>query len=139
MKTIKTVFSAGLCLALCLIHSCDFGKGVYLISPDGAYEFSYHLNQESNEVQYSLFYQGKEIIHVSRLGFVFSKEDGEQPAILLKEVTRKYVDSSWRPLYGERAEYPEAYSEVTIGLEEGGRNYSLHVRAYNEGMAFRIG
>jgi alpha-glucosidase len=137
MKTIKTITLGGLMLSIFFIHSCNGKNEVHLESPNGAYEFACYLNEEANEIYYSLSYQGQEIIQPSRLGFVFSGEDDEQGDIIFKDVSRKNVDSSWRPVYGEKSEYPEVYSEVILDMQEGARHCKLHIRAYNEGVAFR--
>ncbi len=94
-------------------------------------------DEEANEVYYAINYRGREVMQASRLGFVFSKERDEHHGAILKIVARNNVDSSWRPVYGEKNEYPEVYSEVIISLQEGVGNYKLQVRAYNEGVAFR--
>jgi len=137
MKTIKTITLASLILSIFFIHSCSGKRGVHLESPDGSYEFACYLNEEADEIYYSLNFHGKEIIQPSRLGFVFSGEDDEQGDIIFKDVTRKNVDSSWRPVYGEKSEYPEVYAEVILDMQEGARHCKLHIRAYNEGVAFR--
>ncbi len=77
MKTNKTVTFAGLCLAISIIISCNTNKEVRLESPDGAYEFLCYLNEEADEIYYSLSFRGREVIQASRLGYVFSK-DGEE-------------------------------------------------------------
>ena len=125
MKAIRTITLAGYILATIFINSCDERREVQVESPD------------ANEIFYSLSFKGEEVIHASRLGFVFSKEKVDRPEISIEEVVRENVNSSWRPVYGERDEYPEVYSEIIISLREGEKNYRLNVRAYNEGVAFR--
>ncbi len=65
------------------------------------------------------------------------RTEKRQGEIIFNDVARKNVESSWKPVYGEKSEYPEVYSEVIIDFREGVRNCMLHVRAYNEGIAFR--
>lgn len=137
MRNFNTVKLAALFLAILFIHCCHEEKSVFLESPDGSYEFLCYLNEEANELYYSLSFRGKEVIEASRLGYIFAKEEKEEGDIILKEVTRKNVDSSWRPVYGEKNEYPEVYSEIFIDLQQGDANSRLHIRAYNEGVAFR--
>jgi alpha-glucosidase len=137
MKNIKTVTLASLFLTILFSNSCNESKEVKVKSPDGSYGFICYLNKEANEIYYSLSITGRDIIQASRLGFVFSEEREENRNIIFKDVVRKNVDSSWRPVYGEKNEYPEVYSEIIISVQESGKNYKLHVRAYNEGVAFR--
>ena len=137
MKAIKTVTLAGYILAIIFFNSCNERKEVKVKSPNGNYEFTCYLNEEANEIYYSLSFRGKEVIQSSRLGFVFSKERDKSRNIIIKGVVKKNVDSSWRPVYGEKNEYPEVYSEIIINIQEGEKKYNLHVRAYNEGVAFQ--
>ena len=137
MKTIRTITLARFILTIFLFVSCSERKEVQVESPNGLYEFTCNLDEEANELNYAISFGGKEVIHASRLGFAFSEEGEEHHDIIFKDVTRKNVNSSWKPVYGERDEYPEEYSGIIINLQERGKNYKLHVRAYNEGVAFR--
>jgi alpha-glucosidase len=137
MKNIKTVTLAGLILIILFFNSCNKSKEVKVTSPDGSYGFTCYLNEEANEIYYSVSFTGKDIIQASRLGFVFSKEREENHNIIFKDVIKKNVDSSWRPVYGEKYEYPDGYSEIILDIQEGEKGYKLNVRAYNEGVAFR--
>ncbi len=137
MKTIKPLTFALLILAGIFIDACSGVKEVRVESPDGSFEFTCTLDKEADEIYYAVSYMGEEVIQDSRMGYVFSKEEAEEHDIIFKDISRKNVDTSWQPVYGERNEYPEVYSEVIISLQEGVKNYKLHVRAYNEGVAFR--
>ena len=137
MKTIKKITLAGLILTIFLFVSCSERKEVQVESPNGLYEFTCNLNEEANEINYSISFRGQEVIQASRLGFAFAEDGEEHHDIIFKDVDRKNVNSSWQPVYGERNEYPEVYSGIIIDLQEGGKNCKLHVRAYNEGVAFR--
>jgi len=137
MKTIKKITLARLILTIFLFVSCSERKEVQVESPNGLYEFTCNLNEEANEINYSISFRGQEVIQASRLGFAFAEDGEEHHDIIFKNVARKNVKSSWQPVYGERNEYPEIYSGIIIDLQEGGKNCKLHVRAYNEGVAFR--
>ncbi|MCK5465740.1 MAG: glycoside hydrolase family 97 N-terminal domain-containing protein, partial [Bacteroidales bacterium] len=137
MKTIKKITLARLILTIFLFVSCSERKEVQVESPNGLYEFTCNLNEEANEINYSISFRGQEVIQASRLGFSFAEDGEEHHDIIFKNVARKNVKSSWQPVYGERNEYPEIYSGIIIDLQEGGKNCKLHVRAYNEGVAFR--
>ena len=53
---------------------------------------------------------------------------------------RRTVTSSWKPVWGFKAEYPDNYEEIAIDFSEPGKNtkyYSLDLRVYNEGIAAR--
>jgi alpha-glucosidase len=137
MRNIQKVTLAGLFLTILFFSSCNQSKKVKVRSPAGSYEFTCYLNEEGNEICYSVSFKGKDVVQASRLGFVFSKEGKEYRKIVFKEAVRKNVDSSWRPVYGEKNVYPDVYSEIMVEIKEGEKGYRLHVRAYNEGVAFR--
>jgi len=134
----KSVALAGLILAVLVFSSCGGGREIRVISPDGSYEFTCYLNDEANEIYYSLSFRGEEIMHPSRLGFAFAEEREEYQNITMKDVVKNDVYSSWRPVYGERDEYTEVYSGKVLDIQEGDKNYKINVRAYNEGIAFRF-
>jgi len=137
MKAIRRVTIAGVILAIIFFNSCSERKEVKVKSPNGLYEFTCYLNNEANEIYYSINFRDKEVIQPSLLGFLFSQEREENCTLIVKDVVRKNVDSSWRPVYGEKNEYPEIYSEKILNIEEGEKRYNLHVRAYDEGVAFQ--
>ena len=49
------------------------------------------------------------------------------------------MDTTWRPVYGERAEVRDQYNQLVLDLQERGESrlrLQLVLRAYNEGVAF---
>ena len=91
MKTIKTITLTGFILTIFLFVSCSERKEVQVESPNGLYEFTCNLDEEANELNYSISFRGKEVIHASRLGFAFSEEGEEHHDIIFKDVARKNV------------------------------------------------
>ena len=60
--------------------------------------------------------------------------------LVVKGVDTRSQDTSWRPLYGERASIRDRYNEMTLNFEKAGRRaYTMQLvcRVYNEGVAFR--
>lgn len=138
-----------------------------LASPDGAYEFSFYQKQfpEGNkQMYYVLKYKGKTVVEESELG-VFIKNQLFESALGVPNdfacvwgenlsfvsADRSVRDTTWHPVYGERAAVRDHYNEMVLkfrkGDEEGEvsdgydkrRTYfmNVEVRAYNEGVAFR--
>ncbi|MCK4465783.1 MAG: glycoside hydrolase family 97 N-terminal domain-containing protein, partial [Bacteroidales bacterium] len=108
-----------------------------LCSPDGAYEFVLNTNGDLN---YSVKYQEAIIVDNSRMGFLFDADKEIDKIFRIKNTGNKKVESSWRPVYGEKREYPDVYNEVLIELEQVDSkdpDFNVRVRAYNEGIAFR--
>ena len=96
--------------------------------------------KKDNTIYYSLVNQGNTIITDSPLGLTFENELPILTKLEIVSVQQKEVNDPWTPVYGEKNQYPNRYNETTINLKEvksPGRNFSILVRAYNEGIAFR--
>jgi alpha-glucosidase len=139
MKTIHKLILAGIVTANLLFVSCAEPSEVKVTSPNGTYTFTCYLNEEGEGIFYSLEFLGREIIAASRLGFVFSDKVIREGNIMIKEVIRERVESSWRPVYGEKNQYPDVYNQAILQVGDGGLEYRLVLRAYDEGVAFRFG
>ncbi|HPA19539.1 MAG TPA: glycoside hydrolase family 97 N-terminal domain-containing protein [Verrucomicrobiae bacterium] len=88
---------------------------------------------------YRVRWGGREIIADSRLGMEL--EDGLLGEGLekVREVTSKH-DSTWEPVCGERSGIRDRYNGLVIEFEGRGgavREFSIEVRAYDEGVAWR--
>ena len=124
--------------AIFLLSSCTGKREVNVESPGGSFEFSCYLSEEADEILYALDFQGTEIIKTSRLGFVFQGEAEGPGKIRIRDVSKEQVASSWRPVYGEKNEYPDVYNRAAFDIEDGIRKFRLIIRAYEEGVAFRF-
>lgn len=111
-------------------------KTYELRSPNESYKFELSTHGSLN---YTLRYKDSLIIDTSGLGFIFD-QNRDHGNFVVKSTHHKKVESSWRPVYGEKQEYPDVYNEVLIELESADgkpMHFNLRVRAYNEGVAFR--
>jgi alpha-glucosidase len=105
-----------------------------LSSPNGKIVFNCQLS-EKGSLSYGVNYTGQPVILTSQLGV-----DGWQYAFTLKEVSRNQRDTTWKPVYGERAVINDKYREAVFVLwrqNQEKQQLHLQVRAYNEGIAFR--
>jgi alpha-glucosidase len=105
-----------------------------LSSPDGKTIFSCQLNEKGG-LSYQVSYAGQPLILKSSLGV-----EGWQQALVLKKVERKQQDTSWKPVYGERALVKDRYREASFVFwlqNQVRQQMNLQVRAYDEGLAFR--
>jgi alpha-glucosidase len=96
--------------------------------------------QKGNSAFYSVSNQGEIILDESPLGFEFENQKALQSNLRIVSVQRKSVNTFWKPVYGERKQYPDHYNEMVIQLEESilpMRKFSITFRAYNEGVAFK--
>jgi alpha-glucosidase len=119
----------------------SFGAKVKTQSPDKKNWMIVKLNPEKeNALFYSVFSQGKMIIADSPLGLTFENQVPLQARLRIVSSTEKAVNEPWIPVYGEKNHYSNLYNETTVNLKEVSspfRSFSVIVRAYNEGIAFR--
>ncbi|QDU88819.1 Retaining alpha-galactosidase precursor [Pirellulimonas nuda] len=102
-------------------------------SPNGSLSIGFSLS-ELGEPAYHVSTDGRALLSPSRLGFEPTLTD----AFTKVADSRRSVRDSWRFEFGERADIPEAYEEMTIGLEHrSGLRVNVVMRAYDEGAAVR--
>lgn len=135
-------------------------------SPDGNYVFTFYQKQKTEkatQMYYRVSYKNKPVIEESELGIAIDNklfesalaipnDDSENwgDNLRLIDTQRNSVNQAWKPVYGERNEYPDNYNETVLKFEKGKAKASneeynknqfyfmnLVVRAYNEGVAFR--
>jgi len=116
---------------------------VELKSPDGNIAVRFDLkngDKEKGVPVYSVTYKGRPVLSESRLGLVFRDVTLVRDFEVVKQ-TLQSVNTSWKPVAGERDMIPDHYNEVTLDLlstrgKWTSRQMNVTFRAYNEGMAF---
>ncbi|MCD8165727.1 MAG: glycoside hydrolase family 97 protein [Bacteroides sp.] len=120
-----------------------------LFSPDEKIRIRFSVSETSSVSHpgvaegtpyYEVWYDGEPFLLPSWLGFELVGSAELKHYFQIAEVKYDRQRSSWKPLYGERSEYPDSYNEMRIILEETlYPNRKIHIlfRAYNEGIAFR--
>ncbi len=85
---------------------------------------------------YHVSYRGREVIAPSRLGFQVGNEPFAE-GLHIAGQTRRRADTTWKPLYGERAAVRDHFNELVLALEQDKpfRRLELVLRAYDEGVA----
>jgi len=89
---------------------------------------------------YQVSYRGKGVLGESQLGLIPAAAPTLFSNFEVMHTTRAEQNSMWKPVYGERAEVPENYRELTLHLKETIPPYrylDVTFRAYNGGIAFR--
>ena len=136
MKNLLLVF-----LTILFFESTSQSAEIKVISPDKKNVMIVKLNpKQENLILYSIINQGDIIIADSPLGLTFENEKPICSGLEIIGVQQKEVNQPWTPVYGERNNYPNRYNETIIKLKEvktPARTFSIEVRAYNEGIAFR--
>ena len=128
----------------CLAHS----EIITVNSPDEKVKIEFALGGfpdfESRFINdapyYRVFFQDKPVILPSRLGFGVVGAPTFNNYFEVIDTKTNEQRGSWKPVYGERDEYPDNYNELTVSLQEyipPKRTIKIVFRAYNEGIAFR--
>ncbi len=135
----QTILFKSLCLILLAVAmvSCSRKNSVWLSSPGDSFLFNLEVDAENAALYYGVDFKGESIINKAALGFKLA--DGSNPAenIFIKKVITKSVNTTWKPLYGERDEYPDIYNEALVTFDGNDQSFDLRIRAYEEGVAFR--
>ena len=115
-----------------LMASCS-GKPE-VSSPDG--HIAVKLNRaEDGALSYEVTVDGKQLIAPSALGFV---AEGLVPAADAKEsVATSSFDETWSQPWGENKEIRNNYREMAYTLTDSSLEYTVRVRAFDDGIAFR--
>lgn len=119
-------------LCLILFSSCNSTmQDVEIVSPDSQLKMKVNLQ---DSLMYSVFYKGKEIVQPSSISMELSEQTlGLLPKV--KEIRKNTVNETITPLYGKFATLQDHYNEIIVDFEQ---NYSLILRAYDEGLAYRF-
>lgn len=105
-------------------------------SPDGQNVIA--LKFVEGRPQYDVTYAGEAVIRDSALGLNLDDEPFGAFEIVGSEAGS--VDTSWRPVVGEREVVRDCYNHLTVALRERAeprRRLHIEFRAYDEGVAFR--
>ena len=89
---------------------------------------------------YAVERRGKHVILPSRLGFAFRGARSLGDSLHIASSTRASVDTTWSLPWGEVARVREHYNEIRVQLAEDAtphRQFTLAVRAFDDGIAFR--
>jgi len=106
------------------------------VSPDGQNVVS--LKLVDGAPQYDVIYAGKAVIRDSALGL--NLDDKPFGAFEIVGTQAGAVETSWKPVVGERDIVRDCYNHLTIRLQERAepkRRLHIEFRAYDEGVAFR--
>ncbi len=137
----KRLFNLSLLTFGCFLSLAVHSQDMAISSPDGNTIVTFKIDvQKENAVFYSVKNKGQAILGESPLGLEFENQKALQANLRILSVKRKTVNTTWKPVYGEKNKYPDHYNEVLIQLKESnapGRQFSITCRAYDEGVAFK--
>lgn len=102
-------------------------------SPDGTIKVD--VSRDGSSLNYAVTVGGDTLIAPSHLGFV---ADGLTPAADAKmTVKHTSFDQTWTQPWGENKEIRNHYNEVAVTLTDAALEYTVRVRAFDDGVAFR--
>ncbi|MDO6438141.1 glycoside hydrolase family 97 N-terminal domain-containing protein [Cyclobacterium sp. 1_MG-2023] len=135
----KNIFrSLGIFVLALVFQSCTSTNDVHVSSPNG--KFRFELLTEDSQLYYRAFFDGKEIIGKSILGFELSDTSNITQNLEINEVKESKVATDWKPVYGEKNMYPDQYHQSVVTFSSKDQKtplFQLNIRAYNEGLAFQ--
>jgi alpha-glucosidase len=102
-------------------------------SPDGSIQF--HVTSKGG-VSYEVNFKGKPVIEKSRM--VFSVDGNELTAAPAMGETKNYRMNDTYPCRGVHSVATNNCNGEVIALKAGEANFSLEVRAFNDGVAYRF-
>ena len=114
-----------------------------IASPDGKIEIAFSLTDRDGMDDcptYSITWKGKEIIAASGLGFELQERGSLLQRFEIIDTEQHSQNTTWRPVYGERAEVRDHYNAMLIRMVHTGDpvfTMDLRFRCYDEGVAFR--
>ncbi len=113
-------------------------QGILLSSPDGRLQITLQVNGPGR-LHYAVDRAGEEVILPSPLGMLLGTGDTLGGHVLCLEASPASLrDTTWHPVWGERASYRDRYRVMIVDVEErSGCRWQLELRAYDEGVAFR--
>ena len=140
----KTKFQSTIILIFALAFAGWVGTAhaLEVKSPDGKLKLTFEVKNFGSALAcpvYRVDYQGTPIITDSRLGLNIKDAPLLDNLSILGSTTNSSVNTTWKPIYGERSVIPERYNQVIVPLKETkspNRMIQITFRAYNEGVAF---
>ena len=107
-------------------------------SPDGRNAVT--IGVREGVAYYAVERGGKHVVLPSRLGFTFRAARSLGDSLRIATSARRTTDTTWGLPWGEVARVREHYNELRVGfteIAEPRRQFSVVVRAFDEGIGFR--
>jgi alpha-glucosidase len=121
-----------------LLFSPVSTESVRISSPGDVLQVIFSL--ENGAPYYRIQRFGKDVIALSRLGFMLKSRSFPDRSFLIASDESRHIDETWTQVWGEKREIRNHYHQLRIDLEETGdspRRMILVFRVYDDGVAFR--
>ena len=108
-------------------------------SPNQRIKLIFDITLKDSVPYYQLFFDGKEVVAKSEMGFLLDGDKDLKHGFSLNSVDVKDFYSTWMPILGQYAEIEDKYNNCVVSLVQNstGRTMRIVFRLYNEGLAFR--
>jgi alpha-glucosidase len=111
-----------------LVYAQDYS----VLSPDGKLEIAVTIGAE---ITYTVSHMGTPLVTPSSIGLTLGSGQVIGANATVASASTRSVSDVIRPLYGKQAEIADEFNEQTIVFND---NYSLLLRAYDQGVAYRF-
>ena len=119
----------GLMLILCSCQNQSQNQ-LELSSPNGAVKIV--LNDNDGQLTYHLSENDNDMILNSEISIL------QDLKVEITDTKTKQVDDTWNPVWGQFSEITDNYNALEVSLNYEGIPAKLHIRTYNNGVAFRF-
>jgi alpha-glucosidase len=123
--------------ALALIPA-TLAAQVKVASPDGRNIVTVQTHE--GRLYYSVAHDGRALLTPSMLGFDFRGQPPLRDSMRIVDSSRSTFDETWTQPWGEVSKIRDHHNELKVSVEEStppNRTFTLAVRAFNDGVAFR--
>ena len=112
---------------------------ISVASPNQRIKLLFDITSKDSVPYYQVFFDGKEVIAKSEMGFLLDGDKDLKHGFSLNNVDIKDFSSTWMPILGQYAEIEDKYNNCVVYLTQNstGRAMRIVFRLYNEGLAFR--
>src|SRR6266576_7109641 len=111
---------------------------VRVTSPDGRNQVV--VATHDGKLFYAVLRDGQTLLTPSLLGFQFRGQPLLQDSLRIADSSRRTFDTTWTQPWGEVSRIRDHHNELKLNVAETGppdRKFTLAVRAFNDGVAFR--
>ena len=108
-------------------------------SPNQRIKLFFELGLKDSVPTYQVFFDDKEVIAKSELGFLLDGDVDLKHGFAISGVDINNFSSTWKPVLGQYAEIKDNYNQCVINLTQKSTKRTMRIvfRLYNEGVAFR--
>ncbi|PKG57452.1 glycoside hydrolase family 97 protein [Shewanella sp. GutDb-MelDb] len=134
VKLTTMAITASLLVSAFTSH-CALAKSVSLTSPNK--QIVVTLSDDNGQPEYSVEFQGQEVITPSRLGLVFKSLGEFGQGFKIEQSKHSSTENRWQQPWGEQEWIEDNYHQITTTLSNGQYQLKLHFKAFNDGIGFR--